>query len=461
MCSISPFSRHRSVQGSGSRRERGCWIHSVLSDSRHTHRGGQPHAVGEGAPRLRRRGARLTRSTTRIAVEVEFTESVSVTTTSSARPEIGIEIGTNTRKAGYVSGSGSARLRFEYAVVAGDADTDGIAIPANALATPAGSAIRTAAGNRAVQLAHDVVGADAARNIDGVRPSATEAAVAGPTVTVILVGSPRRVVGAHRRGRIRGADRQYGRPGSERGVGGRLDRDAEPCVRDRRRHGERHAGIHPARLGREDPRRGGQRRGGDLARRCAGCDGHPGHTRARSVRHAHGGRRDAQGNLRRGAGYELGPGGAGRVHRNGNARRECGLRPHGEHALALLRRHRAHLDARAGGARRGRGDPRLCPARDEPAAGPGDDAQPGSRLHQRGCEGRGEQYALGEGPPRLRGRGGDLRDRGSDRGRGRRSPKRCQCNHDLIGPARDRDRDRHEHAQGALRVRLGQRQAAL
>ena len=28
-----------------------------------------------------------------------------------------------------------------------------------------------------------------------------------------------------------------------------------------------------------------------------------------------------------------------------------------------------------------------------------DDAQPGSRLHQRGCEGRGEQHALGEGPP--------------------------------------------------------------
>ena len=121
----------------------------------------------------------------KVAVEVEFTETVSVTTTSSARPEIGIEIGTNTRKAGYVSGSGSARLRFEYAVVAGDADTDGIAIPANALATPTGSAIRTAAGNREVQLAHDAVDADTARTVDGMRPSATQAAVAGPTVTVI------------------------------------------------------------------------------------------------------------------------------------------------------------------------------------------------------------------------------------------------------------------------------------
>ena len=118
----------------------------------------------------------------RIAVEVEFTQAVSVTTTSSARPEVAVEVGANTRKARYASGSGSARLRFEYAVVAGDADSDGIAIPANALAAPAGSAIR--AGSRAVQLGHDAVGADAARTVDGVRPTATAAAADGLTVVV-------------------------------------------------------------------------------------------------------------------------------------------------------------------------------------------------------------------------------------------------------------------------------------
>ena len=118
----------------------------------------------------------------RIAVEVEFTQAVSVTTTSSARPEVAVEVGANTRKARYASGSGSARLRFEYAVVAGDADSDGIAIPANALAAPAGSAIR--AGSRAVQLGHDAVGADAARTVDGVRPTATAAAADGLTVEV-------------------------------------------------------------------------------------------------------------------------------------------------------------------------------------------------------------------------------------------------------------------------------------
>ena len=48
----------------------------------------------------------------RIAVEVEFTQAVSVTTTSSARPEVAVEVGANTRKARYASGSGSARLRL-------------------------------------------------------------------------------------------------------------------------------------------------------------------------------------------------------------------------------------------------------------------------------------------------------------------------------------------------------------
>ena len=83
-----------------------------------------------------------------------------------------------------MSGSGSARLRFEYAVSEGDADTDGIAIPADTLATPTGSAIRTTTGNRAVQLSHDAVVADAARTVDGVRPTTTTAVAEGLTIEV-------------------------------------------------------------------------------------------------------------------------------------------------------------------------------------------------------------------------------------------------------------------------------------
>ena len=111
---------------------------------------------------------------------MEFTEAVSVT----SRPEVAVEVGVNTRKARYVSGSRSARLRFEYEVVAGDADTDGIAILADALATPGGSDIRTRAGNRTVQLAHDAVAVDSARTVDGERPTAATAVAEGLTIEV-------------------------------------------------------------------------------------------------------------------------------------------------------------------------------------------------------------------------------------------------------------------------------------
>ena len=59
-----------------------------------------------------------------------------------ARPELTLTVGVNTRKALYVSGTGSATLRFEYVIVAGDEDNNGVAIPADALSTPSGSSIR-------------------------------------------------------------------------------------------------------------------------------------------------------------------------------------------------------------------------------------------------------------------------------------------------------------------------------
>ena len=64
-----------------------------------------------------------------VAVDIAFTQAVRVTATSSARPELSLTIGVNTRKARYVSGTGSATLRFEYTIVEGDEDGDGVAIP--------------------------------------------------------------------------------------------------------------------------------------------------------------------------------------------------------------------------------------------------------------------------------------------------------------------------------------------
>ena len=315
----------------------------------------------------------------RIAVEVEFTEAVSVTTTSTARPEVDVEVGANTRKARYVSGSGSARLRFEYEIVAGDADTDGIAIPADALAAPTGSAIRTSVGNRAVQFAHDAVGADPARTVDGVRPTATAAAAAGQTVTVTWsealdeASVPTASLPTGAGGFTVRIGNANGPAVTAVGVSGSTTTlSLASAIAD----GTANVTLEytQPRLGRKDPRCGRQRCGGDPAGGCARRDGAPGHPRAGNLRHAHGGRCDAHAHLRRGAGYGLGPGGAGRVHGNGDPGREPGVRLHGERALALRLRHGADADALAGGARRRCGDARLYEA-DDAAARPGGDAQ--------------------------------------------------------------------------------------
>ena len=79
-----------------------------------------------------------------IAVDVSFSEAVTVTGT----PQLALAIGTQTRQADYSSGSGSSSLRFTYEVQYSDVDTDGISIAANAL-TLNGGAIRDSDNNNA------------------------------------------------------------------------------------------------------------------------------------------------------------------------------------------------------------------------------------------------------------------------------------------------------------------------
>jgi hypothetical protein len=60
---------------------------------------------------------------------VQFDEAVEVTGT----PRLVLTIGSATRYATYVSGSGSASLLFRYTVQAGDLDTDGIAVASTSI----------------------------------------------------------------------------------------------------------------------------------------------------------------------------------------------------------------------------------------------------------------------------------------------------------------------------------------
>ena len=115
-----------------------------------------------------------------IGIELTFAEAVTVT----GAPTLALEIGAARRKAAYVGGSGSAVLTFEATEVAlGEEDTDGIAVAANGLEVPAGSAILNTADREAAILGHGRVH-DPAYKVDGVLPTATAAAADGLTVVV-------------------------------------------------------------------------------------------------------------------------------------------------------------------------------------------------------------------------------------------------------------------------------------
>ena len=115
----------------------------------------------------------------KVEIDVTFSEAVTVT----GRPTLGLDVGVNSRKVGYVSGSGSAVLRFEYTVAAGDLDTDGLAVKANGLEAPSGSSLVAVAQAEAVILSHGSF-SNPAHKVDGVLPTADAAASAGSTVTV-------------------------------------------------------------------------------------------------------------------------------------------------------------------------------------------------------------------------------------------------------------------------------------
>jgi hypothetical protein len=109
---------------------------------------------------------------------VVFSEAVVVTGT----PRLVLTIGSTTRYATYVSGSGSASLLFRYTVQSGDLDSDGIAV-----ASPIdlnGGTIKDVPGNDAVLsfTPPDTSGV----LVDGVAPTITS--VTGPAAGTYIVG---------------------------------------------------------------------------------------------------------------------------------------------------------------------------------------------------------------------------------------------------------------------------------
>ena len=113
-----------------------------------------------------------------IEVTVTFSETVVVTRT----PRMRLRVGSRSRTAGYLRGSGAAALVFSYEVALGDEDTDGVSIAAGRIDRNGGT-IKDEADNDAV-LDHEAVAPQAGHKVDGVRPAFLSAAVDGSSLTL-------------------------------------------------------------------------------------------------------------------------------------------------------------------------------------------------------------------------------------------------------------------------------------
>ena len=103
---------------------------------------------------------------------VNFNENVTVTT-ASGTPQIAVTIGSTTRQAAYLNGSGTNALLFRYTVESGDSDTDGVAV---GTLSANGGTIKDAASNDA-NLTLNSVGSTTAVLIDAVGPAVSSVSV--------------------------------------------------------------------------------------------------------------------------------------------------------------------------------------------------------------------------------------------------------------------------------------------
>ena len=103
-------------------------------------------------------------------VTATMSEAVTVTTTGGT-PYINLNIGGTTVQAAYASGSGTNSLSFNYTIVSGQTDANGISISANSINLNSGS-ISDSAGNAAT-LTHTAVSDNASFMVDTVAPTAS------------------------------------------------------------------------------------------------------------------------------------------------------------------------------------------------------------------------------------------------------------------------------------------------
>ena len=124
-----------------------------------------------------------------VSATVTFSEVVNKTGT----PQLTLAIGSDNQTATYASGTGYAPLVFKYTIQAGDNDTDGISIGANAIALNSGT-ISDPAGNNAT-LTHDAEPSNSSYMVDTEAPRVDNFTIddlvllIGETATIDLVFS--------------------------------------------------------------------------------------------------------------------------------------------------------------------------------------------------------------------------------------------------------------------------------
>ena len=124
-----------------------------------------------------------------VEVTVTFSEAVTV----RGRPQLTLDLGGTRAPAAYVRGTGTPHVVFAYTIKAGDVDSDGLAIPADALTLPAGATLQNLAGTRDARVTHPAVPAQAGHRVDGVPPTLAAAELdltQTPPVLVLTFSKP-------------------------------------------------------------------------------------------------------------------------------------------------------------------------------------------------------------------------------------------------------------------------------
>ena len=122
------------------------------------------------------------------AIDVRVTFSANVTVdTANGKPTLNMGLGSATRRAAYIAGSGTQELTFRYTVAENDANSDGVSLPSGYIAANGGT-IDTASSGVAAARRHSGLAEQAIDAVEARFAAPREAGVAGTLAGQPLAG---------------------------------------------------------------------------------------------------------------------------------------------------------------------------------------------------------------------------------------------------------------------------------